>query len=464
MLITLGGWIRGDALDYAEWARQVSDDRWSYKGLLPYFRRSEHHFDHSADPEQHGFDGPMHTTSVSASGRKYPLRETVRKAWLNLGLEEVQDANKGAPLGVTELVENRRDGLRQLTSVAYPLKGVHVMTETLVDRVLLRDGSHGKIAYGVELVDKRQFHLRPEGEIILSAGAYRSPQVLMLSGVGDSHELAQHGISSQIYLPSVGKNFHDHMMIHRYWKLRHPEKHLAMGSPAFTDPAFEKGYPIDWLATTTVPHAALKSAIEKDEGIPIYDDHVLLKGPRCHLEMMVIYAASGGEQSGLDVPVNGTSIMTYSLACLPTSRGTIKLGSTDPAKPPVIDPNYRATEADKFVSREGWRAMSHLMLETPEGKELVADEILPKGHECLFSDAPDDLIDARIKLGGVTCYHPAGSVSMGKAVDSSLKVFGVKSLRVVDASVMPVPLAAHYQALVFALAEQAVDIIFAERS
>ena len=107
--------------------------------------------------------------------------------------------------------------------------------------------------------------------------------------------------------------------------------------------------------------------------------------------------------------------------------------------------------------------MSRLMLETPEGKELVAEEILPKGHECLFSDAPDDLIDARIKLGGVTCYHPAGSVSMGKAVDSSLKVFGVKSLRVVDASVIPVPLAAHYQAIVFALAEQAVDIMFAER-
>ncbi len=103
------------------------------------------------------------------------------------------------------------------------------------------------------------------------------------------------------------------------------------------------------------------------------------------------------------------------------------------------------------------------MLETPEGKELVADEILPKGHQCLSSDAPDGDIDARIKLGGVSCSHPGASCSMGKVVDGSCNVLGVEGLRVVDASVIPVPLAAHYQAPVFALAEQAVDIILEER-
>lgn len=458
-----GGWIRGDKCDYDEWARRVHDDRWSYKGLLPYFRRSEHHFDQSADPEQHGFDGPMHTSSVTSSGRKYPLRDTALKAWKSLGLKEAADGNDGSPLGISELVENRRDGLRQLTSAVYPLKGVQVMTETIVRRVLLRDEEKGRRATGVELADGRQFHVKEGGEVILSAGAYRSPQLLMLSGIGAAHELAQYNIPQRVDLPAVGKNFHDHMMIFRYWKLRRPEDGLAFGSAAFADPAFQKGNPADWLATMAVPHEGLKAAIAKDEGTTIDDNHVLLKGPRCQLEMNIQYAVFGAEQIGIKLPIDGTAIMIYCMACLPTSRGVISLGSCDPAKPPVIDPNYNATEADRFVMRKAWRIMSRLMLETPEGKDLVVDEIVPEGHRCLQSDAPDDLIDARVKMGGGTCYHPAASASMGKVVDSSLKVFGTQNLRVVDASVIPVPLAAHYQAPVFALAEQAVDIILAGR-
>ena len=134
--ITSGGWIRGDAQDYDEWARELGEDRSSYKGQLPYFRRSEHHFNPGVDPKQHGFEGPMYTSSVTTSGRKYPLRETILQAWKRLGLKEVEDANNGFPQGIAELVENRRDGLRQLTSQVYPLKGVHIMTETMVKRTL----------------------------------------------------------------------------------------------------------------------------------------------------------------------------------------------------------------------------------------------------------------------------------------------------------------------------------------
>lgn len=460
----LGGWIRGDALDYAEWARQVGDDRWSYESLLPYFRRSEHHFDPKADREQHGFQGPMHTSSVTSSGRHYPLRENILGAWKHIGLDEIPDANNGAPQGVAELVENRRDGLRQLTSVAYPLQGVHVMTETFVARIILSDSKLGKVATGVELAGGRQLGIKAGGEVLLCGGAYRSPQVLMLSGIGEKGILARHSIPQQINLPFVGQNFHDHQMIFRYWKLRHPEKGLAMGAPNFADPAFEKGNPIDWLAIMTVPKDGLKAAITKDERNTVVDDtHTLLKGPRSHLELNVLYAAFGAEQIGLEIPVDGKSIMSCCIAYLPSSRGSITLGSSDPTASPVIDPNYYATEADRYVLREGWRVMSRLMLESPEGKDLVADEILPEGHKCLRSDASDDDIDARIKIGGMSSYHPAASCSMGKVVDSSCKVYGVEGLRVVDASVIPVPLAAHYQSPVFALAEQAADIILTDR-
>ena len=151
------------------------------------------------------------------------------------------------------------------------------------------------------------------------------------------------------------------------------------------------------------------------------------------------------------------------MACQPSARGSITLASDDPKAHPVIDPNYCGTEADRFVMREGWRVLSRLMLETPEGKALVADEIVPEGHHCLPSTASDEETDQRIKMGGLSCSHPAASCSMGKVVDTEFRVKGVKGLRVVDASVIPVPLSAHYQVPVFALAEQAVDIILADR-
>lgn len=151
------------------------------------------------------------------------------------------------------------------------------------------------------------------------------------------------------------------------------------------------------------------------------------------------------------------------MACQPSARGSITLASNDPKAHPVIDSNFCGTEADRFVKREGWRVLSRLMLETPDGKALVADEIVPEAHHCLPSSASDDEIDQRIKMGAVSCSHPAASCSIGKVVDTGFRVKEVKGLRVVDASVIPVPLSAHYQVPVFALAEQAVDLILADR-
>ena len=176
----------------------------------------------------------------------------------------------------------------------------------------------------------------------------------------------------------------------------------------------------------------------------------------------MFYGAFGGEQIGLEIPLDGKTIMTYCMGCLPTSRGHVTISSDNPSDAPVIDPNYYATEVDRLVMREGWRTMSKAIFETSAGQGLVKAEILPSGHTELGSEAPDDLIDARIKMGAMTTYHPAGTASMGKVVDGSLNVKGVQGLRVADASIIPVPLAAHYQAAVFAIAEQA-DIILGDR-
>ena len=136
----------------------------------------------------------------------------------------------------------------------------------------------------------------------------------------------------------------------------------------------------------------------------------------------------------------------------------MRLASADPSADPLIDPNYYATDADRVVIREGVR-LAIRALETSEGQAIVDDEIVPEGFMSLTGKSSDEDIDKRVKRSAAIWFHPAGSAAMGKVVDTDLRVFGVRGLRVVDASVLPCPIGAHYQVVTYALAEQAAEII-----
>ena len=207
-------WTRGGADDYNLWADIVNDKRWSYDGMLPYFRKTEtHHDPNGVDPQQHGFDGPIHTT---ASARKYPLKELLNAAFIKgTGLPASTDANGGNPIGVAPYTENwHPKGKRQPAGKAYSLKGVDIVTNSPVRRVVL----DGKVAKGAELVDGRK--IMAKREVIISCGSIRTPQLLMLSGIGPAAELSKHGIEQLVDSPEVGGNFHDHVCMAQFYKVR----------------------------------------------------------------------------------------------------------------------------------------------------------------------------------------------------------------------------------------------------
>ncbi|KAL9602095.1 MAG: hypothetical protein Q9219_002091 [cf. Caloplaca sp. 3 TL-2023] len=351
--VNYANWTKCHAADYDAWATLVGDERWSFEGLRKSFEK---------------VDGIMH---VTMGERRYPLKEPLRNALLESGVSFNPDANGGNPLGFASLSENWKDGRRQPSSLTYDLAKVEIFTEATVQKVLIDHST--KAATGIELMDGRIFHAAKE--VLICCGTIKTPQLLMLSGVGPAERLESHGIPVIEDLP-VGENLHDHLSATLFFKLRHPEQGLAIGSTGFkeTAPDFAKGNPIDWIVTLPIPDTSRAAAVD---AIP--DDNPLVTQPRGLVEFFVSYAPIAAP-AFFDYSLAGTHISTPILGLLPISRGIVILSSTDIMADPIIDPNYLDAELDREAMRTGVRAVLRMMLDCSAGKALIEEETPPPGQ------------------------------------------------------------------------------------
>ncbi|OHX00320.1 GMC oxidoreductase [Colletotrichum incanum] len=453
-IINGAAWIRGNRIDYDIWGETVSDPRWGYKGQLPYMKKTEAHFDNFTNPSSHGHAGRVKIQTPTAMGRVFPLREPLIESWKEIGIDTLPqlDGNAGNNLGVANMQESRNKGKRQLASLIYSQEGVTVLTDSLVTRVLVEKHPKGKgrlVSRGVQLANGTKVFGR---ETILTAGAYRTPQILMLSGIGPADTLEKFDIPVLLDQPHVGQNLHDHILLPTIWRLKNASAGYSKesGNPIFDQPQYKLGGFVDLVTVTPVPKNGLADAIAMDGGLaPDSRAHPLLKQDRAHSSFQL--------QCG-KVSADGSSIMLISILLICSSRGSVTIQSADIKDAPIIDPRFLSTSIDRYAARETIKRGIRLMAsnDTVLGREIVASE---SSSSPLSMNSTDEEIDARIREIAGGCHHQSGTAAMGTVVDTNLRVIGVSGLRVVDTSVFPVSISANVQVAVYALAEQAAEII-----
>ncbi|RAL13108.1 GMC family oxidoreductase [Aspergillus homomorphus CBS 101889] len=440
---------RGPAVDYDQWADLVQDQRWSWSSLLPYFKKSETWYPSAELKEKglitadvHGYDGPIKVSHATNSGkpRNYPLREKTRRFHELRGCKQAVDINDGQPGGYAEGFNSTYDGLRSYAAGYVLGESVTLWTHAFVERVII-SGTTAKGVIATRLVGDKKEHFLVEAtkEVILSAGAQSSPKILLLSGVGPAADLAQHSISPVVELP-VGHNYADHPAIFTYWSIDLPNAVLGDGEMQSPNLDWTAGLPYDWISFA--PADQKTRALAKQVLDPARYKRYSAEG-KLQVEAFVVNPPAPGW------PAKGVFTIAHILVD-PVSRGTVSLRSGNPADSPTLNPELLASPVDRSALYECVRDCARAIQDV-EGLDAVEWGV----DDSLRGDWSDEAIDNRARrMGSGTVFHPSGTCSMGQVVDGDCRVLGIDGLRVVDAGVIPIPLAAHYQAPMYAIAEQ----------
>jgi choline dehydrogenase len=449
-------YMRGVPADYDGW-RQMGLPGWSFAELLPYFRRAEGSRDRRDG--WHGAKGPLKTEPARNYGT---LDQAFVEAAVAAGHRRLEDFNGPHRTGVARNDSTVSKGVRQSAAIAYlsdPPANLTILTGQTVARVLFE----GTRAVGVETLDGTQ--VKAEREVILCQGAFATPQLLMLSGIGPADHLRDRGIEPLVDLPGVGAHLADHVDVSMQWGSTRTD--LSHARYQRLDRA--AGLMARWLWNGSGPGGgAFFSAVL----FHAFDDPALPELEVFMTPMVVDENIGSGAQEqapwhqrlGRRLLVRGRKVARPGVQLdinqeRPNSLGTVRLASADPTAHPLIDPNYFADPRDLEELVRGVKAMREVMAQ-PQIAQYVTGEL------GVWKDArTDDQIISAIRESAYTGHHPCCTARMGgdhdpgAVLDAGLRVRGIAGLRVCDASAMPTQITGNLYATVVAMAEKAADMI-----
>ncbi|MEY2953689.1 MAG: hypothetical protein RLZZ401_1776 [Pseudomonadota bacterium] len=433
-------YIRGHRSDYDHWA-SLGNAGWGYDDVLPYFKRAEHN-ERGAD-DWHGTDGPLNVKDLAYPSRFGPL---FVQAGQQAGFTGSSDFNGAQQEGLGMYQVTHKNGERHSAAKAYltphlARPNLQVITGAHTTRLLLEQ----RRVVGVEYSQGGELkQLKAAREVLLCAGAFQSPQILMLSGIGPKEHLQQTGVAVQHDLPGVGQHLHDH-----------PDVVIGVNAPHLTDlfglsptglvraikGIFEWRASRSGMLTTNFAEAGGFIKSQPEEAIPDLQLHYVIGKLVDH-----------GRKTTF-----GHGYSCHVCVLRPRSRGSVQLASKDPMPAPLIDPNFLGDDDDLQRLLRGFKLMRGILqqpaLAALGGKELAAS-----------APAQTDAEMAHFIRGHAdTIYHPVGTCRMGNGpldvVDAQLKVHGIDGLRVVDASIMPRIVGGNTNAPTIMVAEKAADMI-----
>ena len=433
---TLGGsssinamiYIRGNRADYDGWGCAG----WSFGDLLPYFRRAEDN-ERGADA-WHGAGGPL---SVADGRSRNPIAGAFVEAAVQAGLARNEDFNAAVQDGTGWYQATQRNGRRCSTAVAYlhPAAGranLDARTGAHVHRIVIDRGRATGVA-GERA--GAPFVAHAEREVLVCAGTYASPQLLMLSGIGDPAQLERSGIAAIHELPAVGRNLQDHLSAGAIWR---------------TDE------PVSLLVATLEPERCMRELLESGRGpltSCIAEAGAFARTapdlPAPDLQLHAVPAAYPDEGLG-EIRHHGVTLTVTVLT--PRSRGGVTLASADPTAKPRIEHGYLSEQADVDRTLTGVRRLLEIASQ-PALRPYAA-----RPYAVPASDSDADIL-AHVRATAQTLYHPVGTCAIGAVVDTQLRVRGIDGLRVIDASVMPAIPRGNTNAPTIAIAERAADLL-----
>ena len=437
-------YVRGQAADYDHW-HQLGARGWSWNDVLPYFRRAQNQ--ERGEDAWHGVGGPLNVSSRGSEALE--VSNAVMAACEAIGIHRREDINAAEQEGVALPDVTMRQGRRHSTAVAYlhpatRRPNLHVLTDTLVERVLIENGKAVGVAFAT---GDRKGQALAGREVILSGGAFNSPQLLELSGIGAAGRLAKLGVKPIVDAPEVGENLQDHILSVMTCRLK-------PGVASVNETT--RGLP---LLGQILKYATTRRGLLSRSSVEL----VLFARTRPELatpniQMHITPATMKSSANGKRLVAEDRPGVTFAPCQLrPESRGHVHVATADPTVQPDIIFNYLTAPEDCATLVAGLR-MARRIVGQPALADFIDSETLP-GAEMVS----DEGLLAFCRAVGSSLYHPVGTCRMGddarSVVDCELRVRGVEGLRVVDASIMPRIISGNTNAPVIMIAEKAADMI-----